>query len=156
MDSSSLFISLLIALLWGLSPILHKSLLKKIHPLSLMLFLSLGYFLCLLLLLPFQYKRIKSDVLNLTTNDIKLILISATITSFLANFLFYYVLKSNNSSIVAALGSTSPLFTLLIAYFLMTEKVNSYGILGIIFIVMGVICISVNDRNLNEFFINRQ
>ena len=156
MDSSSLFISLIIAFLWGLSPILHKSLLKKFHPLSLMLFLSLGYFLCLFLLLPFHYKRIKGDVFNLTTNDIKLILISATITSFLANFLFYYVLKSNNCSIVAALGSTSPLFTLLIAYCLMTERVNAYGILGIIFIVIGVICISINDKKVNEFFINRQ
>jgi transporter family protein len=156
MDSSSLFISLLIAFLWGLSPIIHKSLLNKFNPLSLMLFFSVGYFLCLLLLLPFHYKTIKGDVLNLTTNDIKLLLISATITGFLANFLFYYVLKSNNSSIVAALGSTSPLFTLLIAYFLMTEKVNSYGILGIIFIVVGVICISVNDKKVNEFFINRQ
>jgi len=68
------------------------------------------------------------------------------------------VLKDNHSHIISALDSSAPFFTLLIAYFLLNEKVNVFGILGTILIVLGVVCISYNDADINmsEMFIVRK
>ena len=95
----------------------------------------------------------KMGVLNvqrckkINSQDI-LILISVSLgAGFLANLLFYYVLKSHESSLVSALVFSSPIFTLIVAYFFMKEELNGFGILGIVLIVLGVVCIAYNDGN---------
>lgn len=156
MNNYYLFVSLLTAFLWGSATIINKKLLTKYNAISMMFFSSSIYFLCLLSVVPFQYETIRGDIARLTNMELLVIFLSATLAGFSANYLYYYVLKSNDSSIVSAVVSTSPLFTLLLAYFLLKEKMTLIAILGIFFIVIGIVCISVSDSSLNEFFANRE
>lgn len=156
MNNYYLFISLLLAFLWGVSPIIHKRLLKKYDSMSMLFFSATIYFLCLLCVIPFHYKTLKGDIEKITNMEVVEIFLAAALTGFSANYLYYYALKSNSSSIVAALGSTSPLFTLLLAFLFLREKLSLISIVGVIFIVIGVACISVNDSSLNEYFANRE
>jgi drug/metabolite transporter (DMT)-like permease len=89
--------------------------------------------------------------------DILLISTYTFFTIFIAKLLFLEVLKYNNSHEVAAIEGIYPFFTLILAYMLLKEKITAFGILGVIFVVLGVICISMNDTNykLEEFIFIR-
>jgi drug/metabolite transporter (DMT)-like permease len=54
---------------------------------------------------------------------------------------------------VSALTCVSPLFTLLLVYFFFHEKINILGVLGVLLIVLGTFCISLNDASfkMEEF-----
>jgi drug/metabolite transporter (DMT)-like permease len=91
------------------------------------------------------------DLYRLTTKDILLLLFEGVFILFVANVIYYYVLKDNESSIVIALESSTPFFTLIFAYLLLNEKINFNGIIGIILIILGVICISYNNMKINIF-----
>jgi drug/metabolite transporter (DMT)-like permease len=56
---------------------------------------------------------------------------------------------------VATLINTTPLFTLIIAVGFLKERLNAVGLLGVILIIMGTICISVNDYKFEDFVIQR-
>jgi len=94
-----------------------------------------------------NYTEISKDVKKLNGRDILILCTVALIAGFLANLLYYYVLKSHESSIVSALVFSSPIFTLIIAHFVMKEQLYGFGILGIILISLGVVCIAYNDGN---------
>lgn len=148
-----MLISLLVAFLWGLSPIIQKHLLKKFDRFSLMFFFSTVYFICLLLCLPFYRTCLLKDITKLETIDMGLIAFTTITTSFLANLLILQVLKDHDSYIVSALESVAPLFTLILVYFFFHEKINILGVLGVLLIVLGIICISLNDASfrMEEF-----
>ena len=46
-------------------------------------------------------------------------------------------------SVVVPLGSITYIWTMLIAYFLLKEKIGKRKIIGVVFIICGVICVSV-------------
>jgi len=52
---------------------------------------------------------------------------------------------------VTTLIDTAPLFTLIIAVGFLKEHLNAVGLLGVVLIIMGTICISVNDYKFEEF-----
>ena len=66
--------------------------------------------------------------------------------SFIPNILYFYLLKEHDSYVVSALVNSAPVFTVLISYFLLKEKLTKYGIIGIILIVGGIVCLSFNQK----------
>jgi drug/metabolite transporter (DMT)-like permease len=153
---SYIYVALFVAFLWGIHPILNKILLGKFNVPTVLVLSHFVYFLAVLIFIYLNYSEIAKDIKKVNSQDI-LILISVSLgAGFLANLLFYYVLKSHESSLVSALVFSSPIFTLIVAYFFMKEELNNFGILGILLIVLGVVCIAYNDGNykLENFFIN--
>jgi drug/metabolite transporter (DMT)-like permease len=65
-------------------------------------------------------------------------------TIFMANMIYYYILKNHDSSIISALIYSSPVFTLIIAHLFLKERLDIYGVSGIFAIIIGVILISQN------------
>lgn len=59
----------------------------------------------------------------------------------IAGMLHFNILQKYDSNIVCALTYSAPLFTLLLAYFLFSEKITLLSGTGIVFIVAGVIMI---------------
>jgi len=153
-----IFITLIGAFLFGVAPVLSKYLLQKYTRYTIMLLISGIYFSCLLLGLPFYNGHLSVDLNHLTMADSLLFLFHGIFILFIGNITYYYVLKGNSSSLVNALESSSPLITLILAYYLINEEVKPIGILGIVLIVLGVICISQNDKkiNISEVFSNRE
>jgi drug/metabolite transporter (DMT)-like permease len=69
---------------------------------------------------------------------------------FLANMMYYYILKNHESSIISALVYSSPVFTLIIAYIFLKERLDIYGISGIFLMILGVILVSNNNKFSKE------
>ena len=152
-----IILSIFTSFLWGASPVIQKQLLKKFDKRSLMLFYSSANILFVSLLLSFYNNHLYSDIKSLNAYDIFLVFAYTFFTIFMANLIFLEVLKYNNAHEVAAIEGIYPFFTLLLAYLFLKEKITIFGVLGVILVVLGVVCISMNDSEfkLEEFIVIR-
>ena len=157
MKTIYLLMSLFTSFLWGISPVIQKHLLDKFDKRSIMLFYSSANVIFVIVLLSFYNNKLYSDIKSVNSYDIFLISTYTFFTIFLANLLFLEVLKYNNAHEAAAIEGIYPFFTLLLAYLFLKEKITVFGILGVILVVLGVVCISFNDTNfkLEEFIVIR-
>jgi len=145
MKNEAILFALFVGFLWGLAPVIHKSLLRKYTPITIMMIISAVNFLCILLYSLFNKKELVSDYNKITIKDIAIILITGATTMFLANVIYYNVLRDNKSYEVAALIDSGPVFALLLAYFFLSEKITFNGFLGVGFVMTGVYLISMNN-----------
>jgi len=150
MNNNYIVLALLISFLWGIQPVIYKHLLTIINPFTLMVLNGSLNFICLGLLYLYYNKEINTDFKKLSIKDYGLIFFIVIITVFLTNIIFYSILQNNDTSIITALVYSAPIFTLIMAYFILKERINIFGILGIILIILGVICIAYNDRLIQK------
>jgi len=148
MKRFDLCVAILGSILFGIAPIIGKKLLQNHTRYTIMFLISAIYFTCLLIGLPFFQHHLMKDLENMTVDDALLLLFQGVIILFVGNLTYYYVLRDNSSAIVNAIDSASPLITLLLAYWLLNEKIGPMGAVGIVLIVLGVLCISYNDKNI--------
>jgi drug/metabolite transporter (DMT)-like permease len=146
--------ALCVSFLWGIQPIIHKYLLNKIGYVTIMFISTLIYSGLVITLALTRHKEIYSDWLVMTPMDIGILILLPIFTVFLANILYYNVLKNHESSIISALIYSSPVFTLIIAYLFLKERLDIYGLSGVCAIILGVILIAMNNES-NIFTQNR-
>ena len=146
-----LFFGLIVSFFWGLLPVIHKHLLKNITGITIMFFSALFYFISICLFTLYNKKIIIKDFKKITINMYIWLFIASVLCLFIANLIYYYILKKNNSSTISALIYSCPIFTLLIAYFFLKEEIDMCGLLGIFFVILGIIFISLNDNVKEEF-----
>jgi drug/metabolite transporter (DMT)-like permease len=151
MNYTNLLLTLFIAFLSGVLPVIHKHLLKKFNPMSILIFSGVTYFTVLVLFMFTQMDQLKKDISKLTTVDLLWVLAGSIGCVFLSNIIYYHVLQNNKSYLVSALIDCAPVFTLLFAILFLKEQITKLSILGIIFIISGVICISIGDAKLEDF-----
>jgi len=150
-------IALAISFLWGTQPVIHKHLLKKFTPITLMLVSSIVYFALLIVTSVIKNKEVIADFEKMTAKDLGILVALSIFTTFLANIMYYYILKDHESSIISALIYSSPVFTLAIAYLFLKERLDIYGVSGVMAIIVGVILISQNNQSSRhlEFLTNK-
>lgn len=154
MHNTVIFIAVIISFLWGVGPVLQKHILNSIHPKTMLLFNGLAYMICLIVYSIYYKGEIYQDVVkNMNMRLFFIIMLSGIIVGFIANLLYFYVLHKKDSYIINALVCSSPLFTLIIAYLFLKEKVKISGFIGVMCIIVGVVLIAFNDSNRNEQFI---
>jgi drug/metabolite transporter (DMT)-like permease len=94
---------------------------------------------------------LKNDVLadlkKITFRDAVILVCLPIFTVFVANIIYYYILKKHESSLVSAITYSSPAFTLILAYLFLNERLDIYGLSGIFAIIAGVILISNNNSS---------
>ena len=149
--------ALLISFLWGVQPIIHKQLLKKYNPITMMLISSIIYFALLIVTSIIKNKEIMADFKKMSAKDAAILGALSIFTAYMANIIYYYILKDHESSIISALIYSSPVFTLIISYLFFEERLDIYGLSGIFAIIAGIILISYNNnstRNL-EYLTNK-
>jgi len=134
-------ISFIIAFLYGIIPGLIKYILKDINVFTLLLCEAIGVFVFTGILSIYQIENITKDMNRITFRSIYSIGILSFVV-FLANCLLYLVLFRYDSYIVSAIVSCSPIFALLVSFFVVKEAVSFMHIFGIFLIVCGVWCIS--------------
>ena len=142
--------SLTVAFLGGIQPSVHKHLLDKYNGTTIMVFTGFIYFICLSIFSFVNRDMLYGAYQKLTLCDTLWFLFLPIVTSFIANMLYYYALNENASSIVAALVYSSPIFTLFFSYYFLGERLDRYGYIGILLLVLGVIFISMNDQFYRE------
>lgn len=145
-------IALLIALIWGLQPIVHKLLLTH-HikdPKVIFVLSGLFYMSALIVFVLINWKAVNKGVKTIPANILLVIAFTAIVTGFLPNLLYYFILKKSTSYLVATLIYSSPVFTLIASYLLLKEKISIYGFLGIIAIVCGILLLALNDKVISK------
>ena len=134
-------ISLLIAFLYGVVPSIVKYILKDINIVTLLLCETLGVLVFTIIFSVYHIKDIKKDLYLIRFHSIYSIVVLSFVV-FLANCLLYLVLFNNDSYIVSALTSCSPIFALLVSFFFIKESITPIHVLGVFLIVVGIWCIS--------------
>jgi uncharacterized membrane protein len=140
-----IFVALFVSLLWGTQPVLHKVLLSKYKPITILIISSFLYFYLIAMVAFSRNSDIKNDLKNMTRRDVLIILSIGLFSGFIGNMLYLHVLKDHNTSIISALIYSSPVFTLIISYLFLKERLSMYGLLGVITIIIGVMLVSLND-----------
>jgi drug/metabolite transporter (DMT)-like permease len=69
-------------------------------------------------------------------------IISGIFVGFVANYLYYQVIRNNTSYIVAALVFSAPFFTVILSYLFLKEELTLLSGLGVFLIVAGVILLA--------------
>ena len=146
-------IALFIALLWGVQPVIHKYLLKDVDYVVLMIVSSIVYFACVLGFTVYNWKVFSTNVVALSPANLGIIAVMTVFTAFIANLLYFFVLKDHASYVTSALIYASPVFTLVVAVLFLKEKVSLYGLAGVLLIVAGVVVLALNDRRQPESFL---
>lgn len=142
------FFSLIVAVQFGLMPIFHKQLLHVLKPNTILVVSWVLYSLACLIFAIINKDNIARDAQkNLKWKHVGILAITAVVCNFFGHYIYYNVLKNNDSHIVTALIFSSPIVTLLIAYFYLKEKISFVGFTGVCLIVLGVICIAFNQAN---------
>jgi uncharacterized membrane protein len=146
-----ILVALIISFLWGLSPVLHKMVLKNVNPIAVFILSGLIYSATLFVFTCSQTEMLTKEVAKLDMRDLAIIAFASIIDAFFANYLYYHILKDHESYIISALIFSSPIFTLLLSYFVLKEKITLMGALGLFFILVGIGFISVNAYKNEEF-----
>lgn len=141
--------SLIIAFLWGLSPIIHKVALNRLSPHTTLVISSTFYTICTLVFAVVFRDMIQRDINagHLTPWITVALAFTAIICGFFTNILYFFILQKNQSHIVSALIYSSPVFTLIMAFLLLRERITFNGFLGIVFITIGVIFVAFNGED---------
>lgn len=148
MNVEVVLLSLLISFLWGISPIIHKFIFnnKPISPITMMVSGSAVYFACSFIYFTMNHKVVLNDLKHMDSTTIMLVVFSAVIAGFFANYLYFNVIKNHASYLVSALVFSSPFFTLLFSYFLLKEDISLTSLIGVMLIVLGVILLAVKAK----------
>jgi transporter family protein len=138
-----MIIAFIIAIIWGIIPIIHKLLLNDISYHTIIIFSAITFFIASLIYSYIYYKDIYNDI-NKQNNKIIYIILCAFLGLFLANILYYNALKhTHNVSIVTTITALYPLITLLLSYFILYEKISIINFIGIILIMIGIILLMI-------------
>lgn len=143
MDAFTLSLALFVGFLWGLSPIMHKYFLNHVSYKLILTLGSLTYFMCTILFAIYYWKDLIKESAKLTITSTSMIVLVSVVTAFMANIIYFYVLKSTKSYIVSALVYSSPLFTLLLSYMFMNERITLLSGMGCVVVFVGVLMISM-------------
>ena len=95
----------------------------------------------MILILIYYKDHVYVNLINLTKIEL-LILTALGLISVLANFIYFYVIKHDNSYIVSAITYCSPLFTIFIAFLILNENFTFNSVIGITLIIVGASILS--------------
>ena len=148
MIQTYIWIALVISFLFGIQTVIHKHLLNHISGMSVMLYSAIVYTVLIMLSAYYTKSVIIKDLKKIDLRISAILFFSAVFTAYLTNVLYYYILKTNDSCIISTLISSSPVFTVIFAYLFLKEKISLYGFIGIISIIIGVILINKDNKDI--------
>ena len=152
MDFSNVALSLLIALGWGIIPIIQKYVLSTVSVITVFVVGSFIYFSGTLLIFAYNRHEVLTNIPKLNLKLWGMLIFSGIFCAMLTNMLFIRLLKTNSSYIVTALSYTSPVFTMLLGYMILSERITIMSFIGVILIVSGIVLLVF--QNKKESFVN--
>ncbi len=127
--------ALLVAAIWGLSPIFEKMSLRD-APTTVVITIRM-IFMCACVTV-FAIAAGKTQAMfEISGRTLTLILVSGLLGGIVGLFIFFTALRDGEASYVIPLAATAPLFSALYAWALLGEKITFPRIAGIVFIVIG-------------------
>jgi drug/metabolite transporter (DMT)-like permease len=146
MFSNEIVGALGVSFLWGMVPLIHMRLMQKMNRITVFAIEAFLYFLCIDAIIIYHYDMIKKDLLDESTWDLFLLMLSIVIIGVSADLLYLYVLENNKNPFILPIVYCGPIFTMTLSYLLTKKKSDSiYGLLGVFLIMSGIICISLHE-----------
>jgi drug/metabolite transporter (DMT)-like permease len=144
MEPSVLGTSLFISFLWGASPVIQRYLMttRPLSPETLMVFGSAIYFLCTIIYFFANKSKITNEISKATWKTLFIMVVSGIFVGFVANYLYYKVIRNNTSYVIAALVFSAPFFTVLLSYIFLKEELTVASGLGVVLIVVGIVLLA--------------
>jgi drug/metabolite transporter (DMT)-like permease len=130
-----------VAILTALQSVMQKSVAMKLSHQTLAVLFSIGYFVLTLAYLGWHQELVLSEIRGLVVPVI-LALVAAIIVGFIANIMYFSILRHNEISLVSALTGTVPLFVAGLSFLILKEALSPKQIAGIAAIVGGTILLS--------------
>jgi len=138
-----IYLSFIIAFIWGISPVLFKFILQKNIPSYIIIFIQASVYLISSIIYIFVYKNneIYYD-LNKNIKYIPFLIIISFFSVYIANVLYIYALENKaNVNTMSIIVSLAPVITILFSYFILYEKISLKALMGFLLIFIGLICI---------------
>ncbi len=139
MNRSILLLSLFIALLSGISPLVIRVMSKTVSHHTVMAISAIVYFVSTMIYIYlFHYDTVLQDIQY--TNYIFIIILTSFVGFFLASSMYFYALKhTDNVNYVVIITSLYPVVTLILSYYFLDEKLTWQGLLGFVFVIIGIV-----------------
>lgn len=138
----------LVAVLWGISPIVHKLVLQHVSGSFILLISAITYFISVLAyIFVWKMKEVYSDF-KTGSVYVPILAITTFLGFFLTNLIYLYAVKhAPNINIVVIITALYPVITLIIASLWLKESLSISGFLGFMLIVCGVTLMLLSSKH---------
>ncbi|MEW6143815.1 MAG: EamA family transporter [Thermodesulfobacteriota bacterium] len=132
--------ALLVAAVWGISPIFEKLSLVKTAPFTVMTirFMFTTAIVVVISIFTGNFRDIK----NVDGMSLLWICLGGLVGGIIGLLLYFVVLKQNLASHVVPLAASFPLFTTFYAYIFLKEQISAVRLAGIVLVVVGIALIN--------------
>lgn len=134
--------ALLVAAVWGISPIFEKLSLAKTAPFTAMT-IRFMFTTAIVVVISIATGRF-SDIKNVDAVSLMWICLGGLVGGIIGIFFYFVVLKENLASHVIPLVASFPLFTTFYAYIFLKEQISAVRLAGIFLVVIGIVLINWN------------
>lgn len=142
------YLAIIIAFIWGISPVLFKFFLHKNIPTYLIIFFQAFVYLLsssIYIIISKRNKFIQDIKQNVSY--IPFLVIISFFSVYIANVLYIYALENKgNVSIMSIIIALAPVITMIFAYLIFKEKLEIKAYIGFFIIFVGLILIFVPFR----------
>jgi drug/metabolite transporter (DMT)-like permease len=148
MEPIAMALAMLVALLWGVGPVLQKLLLRDL-PFEMVFVAGAVFYLAAVLVYALCKRRALLDAWpRLTVRHAGILALFALLSTFLGGLLFVIVLgrMHNNTTVVTALTYTAPIVTALCAALVLGEQMSLGGAGGVLLIIAGVCLLTLKKQ----------
>lgn len=145
---TGIYVSIIIAALWALPPIVHKQVFNRhdISPRSLMITSSMFHVAVIVPLAIYYRNELTQDTSSFKRQDWAIIACTSVFAGIVANLLYYDVIKHHESYVMSAVMYSSPLFVFIFSLFYLHERVTIYSIIGMLFIMIGIFAMAYHEH----------
>lgn len=136
-------LALLVASIWGITPIFEKLSLVKASPLTVITLRFIFTTTCVIAasLATGRYREIAS----VDGRTLLWIFLAGLLGGVVGLLIYFSVLKQDLTSRIVPIAATFPLFTALYAFIFLHETISTQRLLGIVLIVIGLIFVNWNS-----------
>jgi uncharacterized membrane protein len=128
------FLGILIAILWGIRPVLQKKILNEIGSETVMVIGGALYFVLICIYTYFNKDKVFNE-LNKINYEQKKIFIMISLIGFIASILYYNALSRESSTKVVTITSIWPIFAILFGVIILNEKFNPKLLIAVVVIL---------------------
>ena len=125
------FVGILIALLWGIRPVLQKKILNDISPETVMMIGGTLYFIFICIYTYFNKEKVFDELTKIDNQQQKILLV-ISIAGFFASLLYYNALSKESSAKVVTITSIWPIFAIIFGTIILNEKFNPKLLIAVI------------------------
>lgn len=141
------FLALIVACIWGLNPIFEKLALNGATPFA-MITIRFAFTTFCLAVITFATGRI-DQILQVDRSTLFWILLSGLAGGLIGLFIFFTALKQDDASRIVPIVASFPMFTAFYAYIFLKENISTMRMVGIGFVVIGLILINWRGATAN-------